>query len=64
MIYLPGYLASLPGAAPADAQLAQKYNAAVVVSGHLHTRRTDFIDGCRFEEVSLGYKRQWDVEKE
>tara|TARA_Y100001934_G_scaffold161299_1_gene192407 strand:+ start:604 stop:1431 length:828 start_codon:yes stop_codon:yes gene_type:complete len=41
----------------------KKYNAAVVVSGHLHTRRTDFIDGCRFEEVSLGYKRQWDVEK-
>jgi predicted phosphodiesterase len=39
----------------------QKYSASVVVSGHLHTRRTDFIDGCRFEEVSLGYKRQWNV---
>tara|TARA_A100001037_G_C15056815_1_gene592769 strand:- start:16 stop:849 length:834 start_codon:yes stop_codon:yes gene_type:complete len=41
----------------------KRYNAAVVVSGHLHTRRTDFIDGCRFEEVSLGYKKQWDHEK-
>jgi predicted phosphodiesterase len=36
-----------------------KYNAKVVVSGHLHVRRTDFIDDTRFEEVSLGYPRQW-----
>jgi calcineurin-like phosphoesterase family protein len=40
----------------------KKYRAAVVVSGHLHTRRTDIIDDCRFEEVSLGYKRQWNVD--
>lgn len=39
------------------------FNAAVVVTGHLHTRRTDYIDGCRFEEVSLGYKGQWDVHR-
>jgi predicted phosphodiesterase len=37
-----------------------RFNAKVVVSGHLHVRRTDWIDGTRFEEVSLGYPRQWD----
>ncbi|WP_319772106.1 metallophosphoesterase [Breoghania sp.] len=37
-----------------------RYNASVVISGHLHTRRTDWRDGTRFEEVSLGYPRQWD----
>ncbi len=37
-----------------------RYNAKVAVSGHLHTRRTDWRDGTRFEEVSLGYPRQWD----
>ncbi|MBK9755269.1 MAG: metallophosphoesterase [Nannocystis sp.] len=36
-----------------------RYRARVVVSGHLHTRRTDWIDGVRFEEVSLGYPRHW-----
>ncbi|KAF1916440.1 metallophosphoesteras-like protein [Ampelomyces quisqualis] len=36
-----------------------RYNAKVVVSGHLHIRRTDWRDGTRFEEVSLGYPRQW-----
>jgi predicted phosphodiesterase len=40
----------------------RRFRASVVVSGHLHTRRTDIIDGCRFEEVSLGYKRQWNVD--
>jgi hypothetical protein len=34
--------------------------SVVVVSGHLHIRKTSFIDGCRFEEVSLGHPyRQW-----
>jgi len=37
-----------------------RYNASVVVSGHLHTRRTDWRGNTRFEEVSLGYPRQWD----
>ncbi|CAI6334858.1 unnamed protein product [Periconia digitata] len=37
----------------------QKFNAKVVVSGHLHIRRTDWRNGTRFEEVSLGYPRQW-----
>lgn len=37
----------------------RRYNARVVVSGHLHIRTTRFRDGTRFEEVSLGYPRQW-----
>ena len=37
----------------------RRYHARVVVTGHLHTRRTDWIDGVRFEEVSLGYPRHW-----
>jgi hypothetical protein len=40
-----------------------RFNAAVVVSGHLHVRRTDWRDGTRFEEVSLGYPAQWDQNK-
>ncbi|KAF2822718.1 metallophosphoesteras-like protein [Ophiobolus disseminans] len=36
-----------------------RFNARVVVSGHLHVRRTDWVGGTRFEEVSLGYPRQW-----
>ncbi|RYP89519.1 hypothetical protein DL770_004338 [Monosporascus sp. CRB-9-2] len=36
-----------------------RFGAAVVVSGHIHIRRTDWIDGVRFEECSLGYPRQW-----
>lgn len=37
-----------------------RFNVRVAVSGHLHVRRTDWRDGTRFEEVSLGYPRQWD----
>ena len=40
-----------------------KYKASVVVTGHLHVRRTDWRDGTRFEEVSLGYPTQWDQSK-
>lgn len=36
-----------------------RFRAAVVVSGHLHVRATDWRDGVRFEEVSLGYPHQW-----
>ncbi|MGW0593774.1 metallophosphoesterase family protein [Streptosporangium sp. NPDC002607] len=36
-----------------------KYRAAVVVYGHLHIPRTTWHDGVRFEEVSLGYPREW-----
>ncbi|KAF7192756.1 hypothetical protein HII31_05897 [Pseudocercospora fuligena] len=41
-----------------------RFNAKVVVTGHLHVRRTDWIDGVRFEEVSLGYPRQWQDAKD
>ena len=34
------------------------YRARAVVSGHLHIRSTRWLDGVRFEEVSLGYPRQ------
>jgi len=37
----------------------RRFRAVVAVSGHLHVRRTDWRDGTRFEEVSLGYARQW-----
>ena len=36
-----------------------RFRASVVVSGHLHMRATDWRDGVRFEEVSLGYPRHW-----
>jgi 3',5'-cyclic AMP phosphodiesterase CpdA len=41
----------------------RRFRAVVAVSGHLHVRRTDWRDGTRFEEVSLGYPRQWDPAK-
>jgi 3',5'-cyclic AMP phosphodiesterase CpdA len=37
-----------------------RYPVDVVVYGHLHMRSTRERDGVRFEEVSLGYPRQWD----
>jgi predicted phosphodiesterase len=37
----------------------KRFNAKVVISGHIHIRRTDWRDDTRFEEVSLGYPRQW-----
>ncbi len=36
-----------------------RFHAAVVVHGHLHIKATHFRDGVRFEEVSLGYPRDW-----
>ena len=36
-----------------------RFRARVVVGGHLHVRTTRWLDGVRFEEVSLGYPRQW-----
>jgi predicted phosphodiesterase len=38
---------------------ATRYRARVVVSGHLHLRTTLVRHGVRFEEVSLGYPRDW-----
>ena len=37
----------------------RRFNAAAVVSGHLHMPQTRVIDGVRFEEVSFGYPKQW-----
>lgn len=36
-----------------------RYRAAAVVYGHLHIPRTLTEDGVPFEEVSLGYPREW-----
>lgn len=35
------------------------YPTAAVVYGHLHIPRTTWYDGVRFEEVSVGYPREW-----
>jgi 3',5'-cyclic AMP phosphodiesterase CpdA len=37
----------------------RRYNAAAVVYGHLHIPRVTWHDGVRFEEVSIGYPREW-----
>ena len=37
----------------------RRFRARVVVSGHLHIHGTRVLDGVRYEEVSLGYPRQW-----
>ena len=62
------YIPRIPRFAPwfgtrATRDWHRRYNAIVCISGHLHTRRTDWIDGTRFEEVSFGYPRHWDRTK-
>ncbi len=37
----------------------RRFNVTAVVYGHLHIPRTTWHDGVRFEEVSLGYPREW-----
>lgn len=37
----------------------RRFNLETVVSGHLHMRSSREIDGVKFEEVSLGYPKQW-----
>lgn len=37
----------------------RRYNVETVVYGHLHLRSSKEIDGVTFEEVSLGYPKQW-----
>ena len=39
----------------------REYDVHAVVYGHLHMRSTRARDGVRFEEVSLGYPRQWNA---
>lgn len=36
-----------------------RFGAVACVYGHLHVRGRRWLDGIRFEEVSLGYPRQW-----
>ncbi|MEU5401338.1 metallophosphoesterase [Streptomyces sp. NPDC005963] len=36
-----------------------RFRAQAVVYGHLHIPRTTWHDGVRFEEVSIGYPREW-----
>jgi 3',5'-cyclic AMP phosphodiesterase CpdA len=40
-----------------------RFRTAAVVYGHLHIPRTTWHDGVRFEEVSLGYPREWQPRK-
>lgn len=43
----------------ASADWHQRFNVLVSVYGHLHIPRTTWEDGVRFEEVSIGYPREW-----
>jgi hypothetical protein len=36
-----------------------RHRAVAAVYGHLHIPRTSWHDGVRFEEVSVGYPREW-----
>ncbi|WP_432169335.1 metallophosphoesterase family protein [Streptomyces sp. 1222.5] len=37
----------------------RRFRVATMVYGHLHIPRTTWLDGVRFEEVSVGYPREW-----
>lgn len=37
----------------------RRFTVSAVVYGHLHIPRTAWYDGVRFEEVSVGYPREW-----
>ncbi len=41
----------------------RRFGVLAAISGHLHVRRSDRRDGTRFEEVSLGYPKQWDASR-
>jgi 3',5'-cyclic AMP phosphodiesterase CpdA len=43
----------------ATADWHRRFNAVVSVYGHLHIPRSTTYDGVRFEEVSVGYPREW-----
>jgi 3',5'-cyclic AMP phosphodiesterase CpdA len=40
-----------------------RFNVAAMVYGHLHIPRSTVYDGVPFEEVSLGYPREWQPRK-
>jgi UDP-2,3-diacylglucosamine pyrophosphatase LpxH len=41
----------------------RRFNIEAVVSGHLHMRSSRVLDDVRYEEVSLGYPKQWNQRK-
>ena len=41
----------------------RRFRARTVVTGHLHLRTTLWRDGVRYDEVSLGYPRDWRRER-
>jgi 3',5'-cyclic AMP phosphodiesterase CpdA len=41
----------------------ERYRARTVISGHLHLRTTLWRHGVRYDEVSLGYPRDWRRER-
>jgi 3',5'-cyclic AMP phosphodiesterase CpdA len=45
----------------ATADWHTRFNVAAVVYGHLHIPRVTWHDGVRFEEVSVGYPREWEL---
>lgn len=44
-------------------QWGQRFRARAVISGHLHLRTTMVRHGVRYDEVSLGYPRDWRRER-
>ncbi|MBF8194621.1 metallophosphoesterase [Nonomuraea sp. K274] len=43
----------------ATRQWHRRHRTAAMIYGHLHIPRVTWYDGVRFEEVSLGYPREW-----
>jgi 3',5'-cyclic AMP phosphodiesterase CpdA len=48
---------------PLTEDWGRRYRARAVVNGHLHLRTTLVRHGVRYEEVSLGYPRDWHAER-
>jgi 3',5'-cyclic AMP phosphodiesterase CpdA len=48
-----------PGGRPAALAAARRAGIAPADEGRLHIPRTTHHDGVRFEEVSVGYPREW-----
>ena len=48
---------------PLTEEWGLRFRARVVISGHLHFRTTLWRHGVRYEEVSLGYPRDWRRER-
>ncbi len=57
VLYYPEFAQWCGTEATADWHL--RFPVAAMVYGHLHIPRTTWHDGVRFEEVSLGYPREW-----